>query len=123
MVSPPEALELIFVTRTQVNSSKTWSGLVEGDSNPPVFLPELMQQVDSPIMRAEHELTELLVPAGCTPTVTSRSIHREAFPGGTVPRSPGGHVRHCRLKSALLCAFLWAEAYIELYLLAGNRER
>ncbi|KWU44405.1 aryl-alcohol dehydrogenase [Rhodotorula sp. JG-1b] len=32
-----------FDITDQVNSSKTWSGLVEGDSNPPVFIPQLMR--------------------------------------------------------------------------------
>ncbi|POY71086.1 hypothetical protein BMF94_5843 [Rhodotorula taiwanensis] len=32
-----------FDITDQVNSSKTWSGLVEGDSNPPVFIPQLMK--------------------------------------------------------------------------------
>ncbi|GAA5993392.1 hypothetical protein JCM10908_002643 [Rhodotorula pacifica] len=41
--NPGPGAKTPFDITDQVNSSKTWSGLVEGDSNPPIFIPQLMK--------------------------------------------------------------------------------
>ncbi|GAA5899037.1 hypothetical protein JCM8208_002982 [Rhodotorula glutinis] len=41
--NPGPGVKAPFDINDHVNQSKTWSGLVEGASNPPVFIPQLMQ--------------------------------------------------------------------------------